>query len=519
LKDGFDETDEADDWDPIEEMIEDQRANYVCLIRHFLWIETPDLSADMQEFAIDTDTIAAAKAFETKESSKKRKADKRRAKAKKGSPPALTTSASASASTATPLISDLESREEIRARLEEGYRLSFCVQGKFQNKYSTVSDDEIEVQLGNIAEINLLLFCRLLLGQATLLPAALKAQSINELLEDPNVSVHDLRSLCLKVASPGLQEVRDACADLGRRLFRTVDPLPDTWTSNQELEKKKQGKNLLPAEEEDQPAIDLGIIEDDRKPTRVEVCGMSIWDYASHTSMSRPGWLQFAIMVTKHISLFDFFTFCRGWNEFFNLHMLSQFDYFPTKQWQPLGTNPSVDELLRLGFVRFYDDSKQGQHFNRSVKTRGKGPGQEASYDIAQARSIVGAHMNRNDPVSRRFIKYISLCTSQVCVSARDAKTGKYLTRAPTKQCWLVRTKEGKGNPKGKKWIIHERVNQAYLEHFLNWGRKFRFGFQDCYEVHIWSLLPGRAVDDLYPIIQQVSMAMCISLTRGKTNK
>jgi hypothetical protein len=70
--------------------------------------------------------------------------------------------------------------------------------------------------MAQVSDIKYLLFCRLLLGHATLLPAALRVNSVEEFLADDGVSTSALRDICLKMERPGLQEIRDACADLFR---------------------------------------------------------------------------------------------------------------------------------------------------------------------------------------------------------------------------------------------------------------------------------------------------------------
>ena len=56
-----------------------------------------------------------------------------------------------------------------------------------------------------------------MLSHANLLPIALQANSIDELLNSDQSTEAELRDLCLRLENPVLQEVRDACADLGRR--------------------------------------------------------------------------------------------------------------------------------------------------------------------------------------------------------------------------------------------------------------------------------------------------------------
>ena len=75
-------------------------------------------------------------------------------------------------------------------------------------------NDEIEVLLEEVSEIKHLSLFRLLLSHASLFPAAIRADSLEALLNDVDVKDADLRELCLKMEIPDPQEVRDACADL-----------------------------------------------------------------------------------------------------------------------------------------------------------------------------------------------------------------------------------------------------------------------------------------------------------------
>ena len=88
----------------------------------------------------------------------------------------------------------------------------------------------------------MLLFCRLLLSHATVLPAALRAATVEDFLNDKDVSDTDLRDLCLKMDNPELQEIRDACADLGRGAEDSEDednePLDEDLSKTERLAKK-----------------------------------------------------------------------------------------------------------------------------------------------------------------------------------------------------------------------------------------------------------------------------------------
>lgn len=83
--------------------------------------------------------------------------------------------------------------------------------------------EEINSLAKDINEIKLLLFCQLILSHTSQLPAALRASSIEEFLNDPDITQSDLRDLCLRVEQPSLQDIRDACADHGRGDEQEVD--------------------------------------------------------------------------------------------------------------------------------------------------------------------------------------------------------------------------------------------------------------------------------------------------------
>lgn len=123
---------------------------------------------------------------------------------------------------------NIETEEEMRKRLSQGVEKNLDniaglqLVGTLENPYETwdktapMDDDEIGSLIQDIREIKLLLFCRLVLAQASLLPAALRAASVDEFLNDPSVAESNLRDLCLKAAEPTLQDIRDACADFAR---------------------------------------------------------------------------------------------------------------------------------------------------------------------------------------------------------------------------------------------------------------------------------------------------------------
>jgi hypothetical protein len=49
--------------------------------------------------------------------------------------------------------------------------------------------------------------------------------------------------------------------------------------------------------------------------------------------------------------------------------------------------------------------------------------------------------VKRNDPVTRRFIQYLSMDTAQVRALVRDRKTGRIVHRPPEEKLWLASTR------------------------------------------------------------------------------
>lgn len=251
-------------------------------------------------------------------------------------------------------------------------------------KTPTFSDDEIEPLLGQVSEIKNLLFCRLLLGHATLLPAALRAGTVEEFLADEDVTAAALRDICLKMENPGLQEIRDACADFFRSDEEPDDEttsaskakfkedededeidklimkpkkkhgdLPDKWVSKREKAKAQFGaapQNINDLFSGVGTAVDFGDRNDQPssgRKVRVKICGRSIWNYPSNQAMTRGGWLQFSI-IAKDSSLFDAVSLCRHWDELFELNTLLLWKYFPAPKWLNWVETPSRQIMLQM---------------------------------------------------------------------------------------------------------------------------------------------------------------------------
>ncbi|KAF2211249.1 hypothetical protein CERZMDRAFT_43400 [Cercospora zeae-maydis SCOH1-5] len=105
---------------------------------------------------------------------------------------------------------------------------------ELQGKILGLPQEEVDKSMEEIGEIKQLLLCRLILGQAALLPAALRASSVQEFFNDPEIKATQLRDLCLRLEQPSLQELRDACADFARGDVEDSDKEVDEGEDKQE---------------------------------------------------------------------------------------------------------------------------------------------------------------------------------------------------------------------------------------------------------------------------------------------
>ena len=380
--------DDDDRWDPIEDAIEDERGNYVELIRHFLWGESVSQKTaeapKPQPLSSKADNNQSQPTARVQTKSEVQENVARPAKSSKATKNKNKKPKNSDQAPEVPGQVEIETKAAMRKRLKEGMEYEhgsgWVLRGTLENPTETmwktvpVPDDEIDKLLEEILDIKHLLFCRLLLAHAALLPAALRAASVEDFLQDESVTDTDLRDICLKMEQPGLQELRDACADLGRTEeeedgtnddeTRRVAPkpkgrplhrrlktaIPKTWVSKREKELQGHRKQAMELEN-GAGFVDFGHIDDEGqyriRKIRVRVCGRYIYDYPSEKAMLRGGWLQFSIMA-KGSSLFDVMALCRNWDEFFELTILASFQYFPTSNWATWVGDRKRQQLLQL---------------------------------------------------------------------------------------------------------------------------------------------------------------------------
>lgn len=537
------EDDEA--WDPVKDMEHDRRYRYIDLIKHFLWMEMLDVdevTAPEGDSNQKTGEIGPAgePRIPTKKPKRKQKvkggASKTSSPGTGGRNSASTArmaergqqmllamqerQAAASTGSQEPDKDNIETEEDMRKRLSQGVKKNFDdvwgprIVGTLDNPYEThdktapMTADEIESVVKDIREIKLLLFCRLVLAQASLLPAALRASSVEEFLNDAEVPESDLRDLCLKVEEPTLQDIRDACADFARgdEVEEDAEDLSDDddgddddetfeeilnddarysrlHTNNWLRDKIIAKARGLPRKKTKTPP----------QKVKVTICGKSIWNHASEKAMSRDGWLQFSILA-KDRDLKDAIQLCRNWAEFSDLNLLTLWDHFPASNWVSWGNNRMIQQLQELGFFPYFIDL-EAQQFSRRNQIGGRGQGRR-QHDIVETRNIIVGHMKRNDPITRRFLQYLIMRTGQLLVLVRGGKTGRIITAPPDEHMWTYRKKQGIGRASKNEWKNVLEVGPDYFD-LTDTLREWRLGFEDYYDVFIWDFVPCQSSMDM----------------------
>ncbi|KAI1206620.1 uncharacterized protein F4807DRAFT_463565 [Annulohypoxylon truncatum] len=552
--------DDAEMWDPIEDVIEDERSRYVDLIKHFLWMElladvdenedsagqaaaSSELSADVEKLAISEDKqpkkgkkkskSKAAKAASTPNKAKPQNAttSKARRTGQSRIMEMIDDDEEAPEDLPEPDKSNIETESEMRKRLKEGVEKNYdhiegpILVGTLEVPHGThlktapLSDEEIDSLTKDIKEIKLLLFCRLLLSHASLLPAAVRASSVEEFLSDPEIASSDLRDLCLKVERPSLQDIRDACADLMRgdepEAEDDEDDVPEEESFEDViLQEHRYGHlqdpewflNNMLAQRRKLISSEGGLAKlkknfskkpQKQKKMKIQVCGKSIWNYSSENSMSRDGWLQFSVMA-KDCDLRHAVQLCRNWDEFSRLNFLTVWQYFPASNWVSWGSDRLTQQLHELGFFPYFKDfeAQKHSHFHQ-IGGRSQ---HRRQHSIFEVRNIIVGHMRRNDSVTRRFLQYCTMRTGELLLLVRDGKTGKIITAPEEEHLWTMRRKEGLGRASKNEWDIMLEVGPEYFD-MVDILRRWRLGFEDYYEVWLWDFVPCNDPITLYNVI------------------
>lgn len=130
-----------------------------------------------------------------------------------------------------------------------------------------------------------------------------------------------------------------------------------------------------------------------------------------------------------------------------------------------------------------------------------------------ESRNFICAQMRRNDPISRRFIQYVSMQTSRMRILARDGKTGRIIVTPPEDELWIVRTKYGFGRASRTKWETKRYVGPLFFEEMDKY-RSFHLGFDDYYDIYIGAADPTWQEEMLHASISEVS-SISIRMQQG----
>ncbi|KAF1978912.1 hypothetical protein BU23DRAFT_595428 [Bimuria novae-zelandiae CBS 107.79] len=521
---------EHDDWDPVQDVFGYERGNYVDLIKFFLMLQDQEVPATSK-----VDSMAAAGPSagvpepeeKTLSKSAKKRAKKADAQAKKLDGPLEQASDDKGSNTI-----DMETKAQMRDRLREPVRFERPIgfyttspvgPAGINAETKPIPEDELETLLEEVAEVKHLLFCRLLLSHAILLPIALRSDGIEDFLTNEDVTREHLRDLCLKLERPRLQDVRDACADFVRGEDGVADePDTDELEEDDEESKKRKitdeyalkfkDKTRLPKKyqtkrgkaaknakiermiwgKEVKDAIvgfDDVLEEADykRKRTRIKVCGRYMYDYPSERALGRGGWYHFSV-IAKDSSLFDAIKLCRNWNEFFELNILCLYHYFPAPKWTRFVGDIMRQQLLQLGFIPYFVGN-HAEKVTRYFQTGSRGMARR-SHQFTEMRNFICGSIKMDDAVSRRFIQYLSMETWNVRALVRDRKTGRVLIQPPEEELWLLREKAGWGRAIKNEFEVLLEVGPEFFKTVEN-ARKWHFGFDEYYDVYIWDAAPG----------------------------
>ncbi|KAI4669806.1 uncharacterized protein J4E79_000084 [Alternaria viburni] len=442
-------------WDPIQDIYGYERGRYVELINMFLMIseqEHEDYCAGVEASQLD-------------------------------GPAAPTSSHQATGQAATGKKSIImETKEQMRRRLQTPVNFERAP-GQYLPEFLSprtttpvVPHDEIETLLDEICEIKNFLFCRLLLASSALLPIALQAGSIEELLQSEGVTREHLRDVCLKLERPSLENMRDACADFMRERDGADAP-------------KDIAKDLA-----------LMDIIDAQQRIQIRVCGRHMYYYRNERALNRSGWFHFSI-IAKDSELADAVALCRNWEEFFELTILSMYRLFPAPKWTKFVGDVNRQCLLLLGFIPYFQvdgaEAKTTQHRISGRASSGR------SYNFKESRNILCGIVKRDDTLNRRFLECLAMESADLRVLVHDPVTGKFVIQPPKEEFWLSREKAGRGRSTKHEYTVTVEVDNAFFEQATA-CRAWSLNFNDYYNVYIWDAPPGRSADELQGKIQEV---------------
>jgi hypothetical protein len=282
------EENDDEGWDPISDVLENERDTYIALIKYCLWVDTDEedsvaagdstqrdesnSTANIlaENSALDTHTAMVNEPSTLRSGKKGKKGKGKNKQQSRGVVEDETISTSVSRAQSSrqtqraqpvvvqtnrdkkrpekePDMAQIESRHEMQSRLIEGTKIqggmlvSEGPNGKrvTSDRMPAIPAPEVGRLVDEVAEIKIYLLCRLLLRDVMLLAAAQKANSLDDFFNNPEVKTQELRDLCLKLEEPQLQDIRDACADFFRADDEDQDLETDEDSADSEGEIRK----------------------------------------------------------------------------------------------------------------------------------------------------------------------------------------------------------------------------------------------------------------------------------------
>ncbi|KAA8908778.1 hypothetical protein FN846DRAFT_944613 [Sphaerosporella brunnea] len=516
-------------WDPVEDIIEEQRIRYVALLRMLLRKE--GVGEQEEEMALKMARDLAGNTEGLDEEALERYRAQREAEGKgvvtrmemekdiafvarpfmvtMGEPSEKRLSNATDDETKKKL-AELEDIEDLEMKrlIERMNRLAHMERGvsNYNLKDREESLKKVREESTTIREYMMI---RLITKNPAFLIVALECESLNEFLAHPNLRNTDLRDLALQLALNSKELIRDACSDYWAEiaLEKEQKAVPSTGKAEPEGKQKQlaigssqpkavsapkkngkfiivDGKKIPVLQGKDEPEV-----VETHRTERVLVCGRWIHNYPEERRLPRRGWFQFA-MITG-CNLWRAIELCNSWEEFHDLNHLSLQGYFIGTNMIQLGENDPVfyQHARRMGFVPYARSTNAEQATGSSQSGRHGRTGRV--HTAAQTRNYICANMGRDLDGTRRFIAMAKAWCSEVVIWARDCKTGKIITEPPEKERWFRRVKAGPGRANRGQWTVTDEFSTQWKAS-IDANRPWRFKFRDCVDIVIWDRWPGR---------------------------
>ena len=173
----------------------------------------------------------------------------------------------------------------------------------------------------------------------------------------------------------------------------------------------------------------------------------------------------------------------------------------PAPKWTRFIGDLLRQQLLQLGFIPYFLSDKADK-VTHHFQTGSRGMARRA-HQVVEMRNFICGNIKRDDPVSRRFIQYLSMETWEIRALVRDRKTGRVLIQPPEEELWLMREKSGYGRASKNEFENIVEVGPEFFEK-MDSVRQWHFGFEEYYDVYIWDASPGGRYSRLHRKLEEI---------------